>query len=299
MAGNFTINVVVTNAGGGGTGGGTGGGQGGGGDLTSSVVGATIGGAALRERGVVGPRQVAETFAERQANAHILTNQNRKALGWALYGLPTVGPGKGEFRVSATDWTDLTGEDGIPYSAYDKVYGSPYRKIRDKSFFRREAYRQDIKITTDLKDKFGTITDIDVMEFPSIQKFGTSGLTDLVDDAKRHFVTHQGRYKVLASAIGAKAISQSIAFYQHTSGDNLSNQQLSNAQRLAQYTGAVALSGPLAPWVIAGIAVTEISGLIGDVMRYDFNRKIERNEITNNMIAAGNASYGRMRGVGV
>jgi hypothetical protein len=103
----------------------------------------------------------------------------------------------------------------------------------------------------------------------------------------------------LSMAIAAKTAYSAIQYAQHTSGDSYYNQQLSNATRFGSYTFLLANSGVAAPFVAAGIVANEGIQAVLDVAKFDFDRKMERYEITNNMITAGNASYGRMRGVGV
>lgn len=109
----------------------------------------------------------------------------------------------------------------------------------------------------------------------------------------------QSRAISLATATAAKAVYATIQYAQHTSGDSYYNQQLSNATRMGGYALLLANSGPAAPFVAAGIVANEGIQAILDNAKFQFDRKIEKYEITNNMVLAGNASYGRMRGVGV
>ena len=69
--------------------------------------------------------------------------------------------------------------------------------------------------------------------------------------------------------------------------------------KLGGYGILLANSGPAAPFVAAGIVVNEGIQAVLDFSKFQFDRKMEAYEITNNLIIAGNASYGRMRGVGV
>lgn len=107
------------------------------------------------------------------------------------------------------------------------------------------------------------------------------------------------RLKALGSATAAKIVYSAVQYAQHTSGDSYYNQQLSNAMRLGGYGLLLVNSGPAAPFVAVGILANESVDAILGVAKYDFDRKIEAYEITNNKMIAGNASYGRNRGVGV
>jgi hypothetical protein len=109
----------------------------------------------------------------------------------------------------------------------------------------------------------------------------------------------QARLKSLGSAAAAKVVYSAVQYAQHTSGNSYYNQQISNAMRLGGYALLLANSGPAAPFVAAGIVVNEGVQAILDVAKFEFDRKMEKYEITNNQILAGNASYGRNRGVGV
>lgn len=58
----------------------------------------------------------------------------------------------------------------------------------------------------------------------------------------------------------------------------------------------IAMSGPAAPFVAAGIAVNEIANGIVEGINYRFDRALEGNQIRNMKIVAGDVSYGRRRG---
>jgi hypothetical protein len=107
------------------------------------------------------------------------------------------------------------------------------------------------------------------------------------------------RTRALTSAAMAKTVYATVQYAQHTSGDSYYNQQLSNMMKLGGYGILLANSGPAAPFVAAGIVVNEGIQAVLDFSKFQFDRKMEAYEITNNLIIAGNASYGRMRGVGV
>ena len=58
----------------------------------------------------------------------------------------------------------------------------------------------------------------------------------------------------------------------------------------------LAMSGPAAPFVAAGIAVNEIAnGIVGGI-NYRFDRALEGDQIRNMKVIAGDMSYGRRRG---
>ena len=84
MAGNFTINVVVTGAG-------QGGGQGGGGNaqaINSSVLGAAVVAANQTNLGAISKEDaVRQAFQAQNAKNFNITNANREAAGMAPYEL--------------------------------------------------------------------------------------------------------------------------------------------------------------------------------------------------------------------
>lgn len=62
------------------------------------------------------------------------------------------------------------------------------------------------------------------------------------------------------------------------------------------YATAIAMSGPAAPLVAAGIAVNEaVNGIVG-LINYNYDRNREGDQIRNTKALAGDASYGRRRG---
>lgn len=66
--------------------------------------------------------------------------------------------------------------------------------------------------------------------------------------------------------------------------------------KLVGYGAALAMSGAAAPLVAVGIIGNEIINVISDSAQYNYNLKLERQQITNMKAVAGNISYGRDRG---
>lgn len=99
--------------------------------------------------------------------------------------------------------------------------------------------------------------------------------------------------------VGDLVIQQTVGalidYRKHTSGDAYADAQLDNGVKLVRYGAAIAGSG-FNPIVIATIAATEIIQGISQGAKYDYDRKLERQQITNMQIVAGNISYGRNRG---
>lgn len=66
--------------------------------------------------------------------------------------------------------------------------------------------------------------------------------------------------------------------------------------KIAGYGAALAMSGPAAPLVAAGIIGNEVINAISAGAQYNYNLKLERQQITNMKAVAGNMSYGRNKG---
>lgn len=111
-----------------------------------------------------------------------------------------------------------------------------------------------------------------------------------------HFTENKARYQALGAMVARQTASALIDHRQHTSGDAYVNAQLDNQMKLISYGALIAGSGPLAGFVAAGLVINEgISG-ISQVAKYNYDRKLERQQITNMQVVAGNTSYGRNRG---
>lgn len=146
----------------------------------------------------------------------------------------------------------------------------------------------------DLPDKTG----INLTASGYIQEQETLfGFADrITTPARNHLQTNAGKYKALGSAMAYKVASSHIAIANHRSGDNYANQKRNNAVKFASYGVGVAMSGPLAPWVVAGMAVNEIGNIATAQSNRNYDRKLEGNQIKNIAAASGDLSYGRRRG---
>ena len=110
------------------------------------------------------------------------------------------------------------------------------------------------------------------------------------------YAENQMKVKAAGSALAWKAADSAVKVAQHRSGDSYANAQLNNAMKIVGYGTAIAMSGPAAPFVAAGIAVNEIvNGVVGGI-NYRFDRALEGDQIRNMKVIAGDMSYGRRRG---
>ena len=107
--------------------------------------------------------------------------------------------------------------------------------------------------------------------------------------------SNQKLVKGLGVAAGYKGVSAAMEMNAYTSGDQVHNQKIQQGAKMAAYATAITLSG-FNPFVIAGIAANE--GINSGVQLYKFNydRKMERSQITNSEMVLGDISYGRRRG---
>lgn len=278
---NYTINVVVSGAGGGG---GTGSGVSTGTVLTSAVAGAALQDAASKQISVAA-KPIEESM---QRFAEYVQNNNRGASVTPLKAMPgggyTATQYMGEFNKT---WGTTMSSDIYRFTEPTQV--------RKQSLFRRALYE------TMQSNQYGVLDeDTGQYKYDKEQATGVPwrypiGNAAIVD----HAIKNQKRYGALAAAAAYKTIQSSVAVIQHQSGDAYQNQQINNGIKLAGYVGAIAFSGPLAGFVAAGIAVNEIANIVTGSMNYEFDRRLERQEITNTLALAGNASYGRNRGVGI
>ena len=111
-----------------------------------------------------------------------------------------------------------------------------------------------------------------------------------------HFTENKARYQALGAMVIRQTASALIDYRQHTSGDAYANAQLNNQMKLISYGAMIAGSGPLAGFVAAGLFVNEGISAISQGAKYDYDRSLERQQITNVKALAGNVSYGRNRG---
>lgn len=111
-----------------------------------------------------------------------------------------------------------------------------------------------------------------------------------------HFTENKARYQALGAMVTRQTAAALIDHRQHTSGDAYMNAQLDNQMKLISYGALIAGSGPLAGFVAAGLAINEAISGISQVAKYNYDRKLERQQISNIQVVAGDISYGRNRG---
>jgi hypothetical protein len=302
MAGNFTINVVVSGGGAGTSGGQGGGGQGSG--FTSAVAGVAGINAlnAANRPGVVANKSQAE----------ILEGLLRPAKSpyYSKVQISDYNPRNGEvdlIRVGNTMPTVFSDGKVLPshpFRTYESYNLNDAETIRKKGLF----HRKQIWVPGLFKPIAG---DPDALSWEQMHgpgfmakmansfETGTTYADDFIDGARKHFTTHGKKYGAIASITAVKMIQSSVAITKHQSGDSYANQQLDNTIRMATSIGALTFAAVTNPVIAAGLVINEAFNIFTSRANFEFDRKMERYEITNNMIAAGNASYGRMRGVGV
>jgi hypothetical protein len=93
-----------------------------------------------------------------------------------------------------------------------------------------------------------------------------------------------------------KTASTALELQAYTSGDSYANARNANMMKAATYGSVLAMSGPAAPLVGALIVANELAGAYTERVKYNYDRKLERAEITNITSIAGDISYGRNRG---
>jgi hypothetical protein len=301
MAGNFTINVVVS---GGGTGGGEGGGGGTGGRVQSAVAAATAG-SVLNQLGKTSSitPQIAKAFELKQETLLQVLNQSKLLGNEGTYQIRARGS-EGRFIAGYTSIEDAG--DGFKTFKHGTITGGPQFASSPKSFWKPAFYKQPIsaKFYAQMLDPDGNSTKLGEDVGGPIGQLklgygGTAGWQDMVDNTRQHFVKHKRKYGAIVSLTAVKAIQSSVAITKHQSGDSYANQQLDNMVRLATSIGVLTYAAATNPVIAAGLVINEAFNIFTSKANFDFDRKMERYEITNNMIAAGNASYGRMRGIGV
>ena len=272
MAGNFTINVVVSGAG---TGGNAGSGGGDNRDITNSAV---LGG--LDKSKLTPPQQViAKTMSDFASSV---------GAGTVVTPLQS---GAGGFTASS-----YFGQYNRRYGKFEETeqysFSDPIQ-IRKQSLFRRAMWQTTSTTTrASLDDETGQYTGMTPTSAVESFKVGDSLATE-------HIKANAKRYNALAVSTAYKALQSSVNITQHQSGDAYFNKQINNGLKLAGYASMIAVSGPLAGFVTAGIAINEVGEAVTGLINYNFDRKLERQEITNSLALAGNASYGRNRGVGI
>lgn len=111
-----------------------------------------------------------------------------------------------------------------------------------------------------------------------------------------YMTTHKTKIKNLGVAAAWKTADALVDRTKYRSGDSYQNRQLDISMKIAGYGAALAMSGAAAPLVAVGIIGNEIINVISDSAQYNYNLKLERQQITNMKAVAGNISYGRDRG---
>jgi hypothetical protein len=280
MAGNFTINVVVS--GGAGGGGGTGGGSASESDIsaTSAVAGFAA--------GLTKPQEVDKMLAA-------LNSAKFNEQGGLVSGTSKVtffDRKTGDLKLESSGTVKSGPHAGKPIHRKEH-----YNLLHTRKQVREQGWLKPAKVSiagvyATMPDDYLHGVDTGIQQVTATFDYGYGRIQE-------HLIANKDRYKALTTVALYKTIGSSIAVTKHQSGDSYYNQQLSNVVKSATYIGAIALAGPSAGFVAAGIVVNELADIATGLMTFNFDRKIERHEITNNMIAAGNASYGRMRGVGV
>jgi hypothetical protein len=278
MAGNFTINVVVSGAAGG-AGGGTGG-------TTNTAATSAVAGFAA---GLSQTKDVDKMLAA--LNSATFNEQGGLVSGTSqvtMFDRKT-----GDLKLESKGTVKSGPHVGKPVHRQEH-----YNLLHTRKQIKPQGFLTPAKVS--IAGVYKTMPDDfqHGMLPPGLQQV-TSTFDYGYGKVQEHLIANKDRYKALTTVAIYKAVSSSIAITKHTSGDNHYNQQLSNSMKVATYIGAIALAGPAAPFVVAGIVINEVADMVTGYNTFTFDRKLERQEITNNSILAGNASYGRMRGVGV
>jgi hypothetical protein len=262
MAGNFRIDVVVSGGAATGTG-------------TSLPVSAAI---AASFKGGANINQVGRSLEEKFTNNIMINGQ----------------------RMSSTNFNPKTGqasfikEENIPFGYRTSVaeFNFNDEKIIKGGIFRHPTYGIIGRQTTTTQTQYpGDSFDVNT-ESQTVGIVTGKGFSPVVQANRQRLMS-------LGSVLAAKTVYSAVQYIQHTSGNSYYNQQLSNAMRFGGYGLLLLNSGPAAPFVAAGIVLNEGVDALLNIGKFEFDRKLENYEITNNLIVAGNASYGRDRGIGV
>ena len=119
----------------------------------------------------------------------------------------------------------------------------------------------------------------------------TTRKTPLGHGAKKY----QQQIKGLGIATAWKTANAATDVANYTSGDQVANQQRATAMRMATYGATIAATG-FNPVVIAGIVGNEVINMGMDNYKFNYDRKMERAQLTNSEMVLGDISYGRKRG---
>ncbi len=104
--------------------------------------------------------------------------------------------------------------------------------------------------------------------------------------------SNQKQIKTAAIAAAWKVANTTVELHNYTSGDSYANTVRSNQMKLASYAAAFAFN-PLIGFAMVG---NEAVNAFVEGKKYDYDRKLERGEITNIIQIAGDISYGKARG---
>ena len=182
-------------------------------------------------------------------------------------------------------------------------YKNPMGKAEkaSHSYLRKSGYdigRDDI-YSTDIKQRqkmFSMESEVRTHLIGSKAPLDVTVNTFAGSSTHQYLVENQSKIKAAGSALVWKAADSAVNVAKHRSGDSYANAQLNNAMKVVGYGTAIAMSGPAAPFVAAGIAVNEIAnGIVGGI-NYRFDRALEGDQIRNMKVIAGDMSYGRRRG---
>lgn len=273
---NYTINVVVSGAGGGGQGSGQ---QGGAGTSAASAV-AGFAVKNLLQSDKSGLTEVAGWAFGGPANLKIPNDTGINAALKRFGSKMSVEQAK--FGNNTFAENGRITEESL---AFGTIRGATlFRRPSFKGIFMREGFEEDPNAPGGLNPIQSEVLIDDIT-------YGNSLLGT-------HIIENRKRYSALLAATAYKTIQSAVAITQHQSGDAYQNQQINNGLKFAGYASALAFSGPVAPFVAAGIAINETVNAFTGIVNYNFDRKLDRQEITNSLVLAGNASYGRNRGVG-
>ncbi|NLZ45519.1 MAG: hypothetical protein GX896_02390 [Clostridiales bacterium] len=160
--------------------------------------------------------------------------------------------------------------------------GDPDMLKRTSQGFFKSQYSAGVYIFDQEKNYF-TVSDINFSSFKGSK-------LDV------HFTENKARYQALGAMVTRQTAAALIDHRQHTSGDAYVNAQLDNQMKLISYGALIAGSGPLAGFVAAGLVINEGISAISQVAKYNYDRKLERQQISNIQVVAGDISYGRNRG---
>lgn len=215
-------------------------------------------------------------------------------------GRAGVGDGAGAIGLGAV--ANVLGKNQGPYpdtlKPRGKTSGNDYASIyKNEGWFDRKKY-EEAGLEGSGYGEYGG----------KLAAFGTRRLVSDINQEQEtafgyglrktgdHFNANSARYKALGAGTAYKVVNSAINIHQHKSGNSYANAQINNTMKFASYGVALAMSGPLAPAVAAGIVINEIGNGVTSSINYSYDRKQDRNKAKNIAIVAGNMSYGRNRG---